>query len=107
MKVLLAYKPGEMRIVEMEKPVPGPGEILAKVAHCGICATDVAIADGTLTLGDGMDPIYPVRIGHEWSGVVVETGEGTWSETGRSRHQRYRILLRRVRGLPEWRISEL
>lgn len=78
MKVLLAYKPGEMRIVEMEKPVPGPGEILAKVAHCGICATDVAIADGTLTLGDGMDPIYPVRIGHEWSGVVVETGKGTW-----------------------------
>lgn len=67
MKVLLAYKPGEMRIIEMEKPVPGPGEILAKVAHCGICATDVAIADGTLTLGDGMDPIYPVRIGHEWS----------------------------------------
>ena len=78
MKVLLAYKPGEMRIIEMERPVPGPGEILAKVAHCGICATDVAIADGTLTLGDGMDPIYPVRIGHEWSGVVVETGEGTW-----------------------------
>ena len=106
MKVLLAYKPGEMRIVEMEKPVPGPGEILAKVAHCGICATDVAIADGTLTLGDGMDPIYPVRIG------VVRRGGGDRrgnleTETGRSRHQRYRILLRRVRGLPEWRISEL
>ena len=77
MKVLLAYRPGELRIAEMEKPTPGPGQILAKVHHCGICATDVAIADGTLTLGEGMNPIYPVRIGHEWSGVVVETGSGT------------------------------
>ena len=74
MKVLVAYQPGELRVVEMERPVPGPREILARVAHCGICATDVAIADGTLHLGKDMDPIYPVRLGHEWSGVVVETG---------------------------------
>lgn len=78
MKVLVAYQPGELRVVEMERPVPGPREILARVSHCGICATDVAIADGTLHLGKDMDPIYPVRIGHEWSGVVVETGSETW-----------------------------
>lgn len=77
MKVLVANKPGELKFVEMERPVPGPREILAKVAHCGICATDVAIADGTLNLGEGSNPIYPVRIGHEWSGVVVETGSET------------------------------
>lgn len=78
MKVLVAYQPGELRMVEMDRPVPGPHEILAKVAHCGVCATDVAIADGTLKLGEGMDPIYPVRIGHEWSGVIVETGSEAW-----------------------------
>lgn len=78
MKVLLAYAPGVLRVVEMEKPKPGPHEILCKVEHCGVCATDVAIMKGTLNLGDGNDPIYPVRIGHEWSGRVVETGEGTW-----------------------------
>lgn len=77
MKVLIVEKPGQLRIVDVEKPVPGPDEILAKVAFCGICGTDLAIANGTLTLGDGMDPIYPVRIGHEWSGVVVEAGEKT------------------------------
>lgn len=77
MKVLIAEKPGQLRIVEMEKPTPGPDELLAKVAFCGICGTDVSIVDGTLTLGDGMDPIYPVRIGHEWSGVVVEAGSST------------------------------
>ncbi len=77
MKVLLAYAPGELRIVEMDKPVPGPREILCKVSHCGVCATDVAIMKGTLNLGDGNDPIYPVRIGHEWSGRVVEVGAET------------------------------
>lgn len=77
MKVLLAMGDGTICVTEEERPVPGPGEILAKVAHCGICATDIAIADGTLRLGSGMDPVYPVRLGHEWSGVVVETGPGT------------------------------
>ena len=78
MKVLLAYKPGELRFAEVDKPRVGPRDILCKVAHCGVCATDVAIMKGTLNLGDGADPIYPVRIGHEWSGTVVEVGSETW-----------------------------
>lgn len=78
MKVLLAYAPGELRVVDMPVPKPGPKDILCKVAHCGVCATDVAIMKGTLNLGDGNDPIYPVRVGHEWSGRVVEVGEQTW-----------------------------
>ena len=78
MKVLLAYAPGELRVVDMDKPVPGPREVLCKVAHCGVCATDIAIKNGVLNLGDGNDPIYPVRLGHEWSGRVVETGSECW-----------------------------
>jgi L-iditol 2-dehydrogenase len=77
MKVFLVKEPKAAEIVEIEKPIPGPGEILAKVLHCGICATDVSIVNGTLDLGKGNEPVYPVRIGHEWSGVVVETGSGT------------------------------
>ena len=78
MKVLLAYAPGELRVVEMEKPTPGPREVLCKVAHCGVCATDIAIMKGILNLGDGNDPVYPVRLGHEWSGTVVEAGDKCW-----------------------------
>jgi L-iditol 2-dehydrogenase len=77
MKVLLAYTPGELRVVDMDTPKPGPHDVLAKVSYCGVCATDVAIMKGLLHLGDGLDPIYPVRVGHEWSGVVVETGSET------------------------------
>lgn len=77
MKVLVIQKPGELKFIECEKPIPGPNEILAKVAHCGICATDISILKGNLKLGKNMDPIYPVRIGHEWSGVIVEVGSAT------------------------------
>jgi L-iditol 2-dehydrogenase len=47
-----------------------------KVLHTGICATDISILDGTLNLGKGNEPVYPVRIGHEWSGIIEETGPG-------------------------------
>lgn len=74
MKVLTINKPGELRVFDTEKPVPGPGEVLAKVKHCGICGTDASIFRGTLNLGKGSEPVYPVRIGHEWSGVVEQIG---------------------------------
>ncbi len=77
MKVLLAYQPGELRVVDMPKPVVGPRQVLAKVRYSGVCATDVSIMKGSLTLGEGMEPIYPVRLGHEWSGTVVEVGSET------------------------------
>ncbi len=78
MKVLVAHSPGELRVIEVEKPRPGPREVLARVVHCGVCATDVSIMKGTLKLGEGNDPVYPVRLGHEWSGVVEEVGSETW-----------------------------
>jgi L-iditol 2-dehydrogenase len=77
MKALVVQKPGKLEIAELENPVPGAGEVLAKVLHCGICATDYAIASGNCNLGKGLEPIYPVRIGHEWAGQIVETGKGT------------------------------
>jgi L-iditol 2-dehydrogenase len=76
MKALIVREPRVLEIIETEKPVPGPGQVLAKVLHTGICATDISILDGTLNLGKGNEPVYPVRIGHEWSGVIEETGPG-------------------------------
>lgn len=80
MKVMVAYQPNDLRIIEMEKPIPGPREALVKVKHCGICGTDVSIMKGTLYLGDseGAKPWYPVRLGHEWSGVVEAVGSENW-----------------------------
>ena len=59
-----------LRAVERPMPEPGPGEILIEVAACGVCRTDLHIADGELK---GPLPIVP---GHEIVGRVLRLGEG-------------------------------
>ncbi|MDO5495198.1 MAG: NAD(P)-dependent alcohol dehydrogenase [bacterium] len=62
-------------IKEVEKPTPGPGEVLLKVAGSGACHSDVALfhdyegdPTGFLT--------PPFTLGHEVSGWIEEVGEG-------------------------------
>jgi threonine dehydrogenase-like Zn-dependent dehydrogenase len=73
---LIVQNPGELALVEVPKPVPGPLEVLARVSYCGICGTDMAIYTGDSNLVRSGQVQYPVAIGHEWSGVVEETGLG-------------------------------
>jgi 2-desacetyl-2-hydroxyethyl bacteriochlorophyllide A dehydrogenase len=70
MKAAVLYKPGDVRLVEVKDPQPGPGEILIRIMACGVCGTDHSLFVG------GFPAIYPVVIGHEFSGVVTATGEG-------------------------------
>ncbi|GHA92403.1 zinc-binding dehydrogenase [Streptomyces termitum] len=64
-----------LRIEEVPRPVPGPGQVLVKVEAAGVCLSDVHLIDGTLTplllSGD------TVTLGHEVSGTIAETGPGT------------------------------
>jgi len=58
-------------MVDREKPRPGLGEILVRVMVCGVCRTDLHVAEGDLT------PKHPTIIpGHEVVGVVEELGPG-------------------------------
>lgn len=60
---------GDIRVEEVEKPSPGPGEILIKVEACAICGSDIRI------LRFGNERLqYPVITGHEIAGVVVSVG---------------------------------
>ena len=52
-------------------PEPGPGEILIKVAACGVCRTDLHIFDGELS-----QPKLPLVLGHEIVGHVAALGPG-------------------------------
>ena len=73
MKALVLYGINDFRVVN-DKPVPkpGPGEVLVKVAACGICGTDVKI----ITKGmPKMPPYGEFTQGHEWAGTVVALGE--------------------------------
>ena len=57
-----------------EEPVPsvGPGEVLVKVAACGVCGTDVHIYHGDK---GSAEVTPPVVLGHEFAGVVEAVGE--------------------------------
>lgn len=74
MKAIVVHKPGEVSCAEVEKPKPGPKEVLAKVSYSGICGTDVEIYKGAKSLTKDSVVKYPVRIGHEWSGIVEAVG---------------------------------
>jgi L-iditol 2-dehydrogenase len=74
MKALYKYAPGvgNIEIRDMAEPRPGPGEVKCEVKFCGVCGTDIHIYHGRFK-----EP--PLIMGHEWSGVVVETGPGVES----------------------------
>src|SRR5207247_7266157 len=61
-------------------PVPGPGEILVKVAACGICGSDVHGYDGS-----SGRRIPPIVMGHEAAGRVAKVGPQVtgWAEGDR------------------------
>jgi propanol-preferring alcohol dehydrogenase len=57
--------------VDLPRPQPGPGQVLIEVAACGVCRTDLHVAEGDLR--EGKLPVVP---GHEIVGRVVEAGDG-------------------------------
>ncbi|KAJ7091815.1 GroES-like protein [Mycena epipterygia] len=66
------YNPGKKDLTlkdDYPVPYPGPGQILLKVAACGVCHSDIAFIDGSVLP-------HPLVLGHEISGYVVKTGEG-------------------------------
>ncbi|MFE9059920.1 zinc-binding dehydrogenase [Streptomyces mutabilis] len=68
-----------LRLEEVPRPQPGPGEVLVKVEAAGVCLSDVHLIDGTLT--PLLLPGDTVTLGHEVSGTVAEVGPGVtaWS----------------------------
>lgn len=71
MKAAVFYGKHDLRVEEIERPVPEEGQILIRVEACGICGTDIHIFEGDE--GAAPSPAGTV-LGHEFSGTVVETG---------------------------------
>jgi L-iditol 2-dehydrogenase len=73
LKAILKTKPElGIEVKEIPKPVPSPNEVLIKVKSAAICGSDLGIYNYT--------PAYskmklPVVLGHEFSGVIAETGD--------------------------------
>ena len=70
MRAMLLDAPGQpLREARIDRPVPGPGQVLLAVHACAVCRTDLHVSDGDLP-----NPKLPLVLGHEIVGTVVETG---------------------------------
>lgn len=70
MRAAVLHAPGDIRLEEVAKPVPGPGEVLLRVAAVGVCGSDLP-----RMLIKGAHKM-PLICGHEFSGHISELGEG-------------------------------
>jgi alcohol dehydrogenase, propanol-preferring len=72
---LLREFAGPIVVEQVETPVPAAGEVLIKVEACGVCHSDLHLAEGDW---DMLRPItkMPLIGGHEIAGVVSSRGEG-------------------------------
>ncbi|MBZ0143389.1 MAG: Zn-dependent alcohol dehydrogenase [Rhodocyclaceae bacterium] len=57
-------------VEEIEVESPRRGEVMIKLAACGVCHSDYSVTTGTIPFPP------PVVLGHEGAGIVVEVGEG-------------------------------
>ncbi len=56
-----------LELVDLERPVPRPGEVLLRVLACGVCRTDLHIVDGELD-----HPKLPLVPGHQIVGIAED-----------------------------------
>ena len=70
MKAIVLEKPGNPVQKDLPDPAPRPGEIVVRVGACGVCGTDLHIADGEFPPSP-----YPLVPGHEFAGEVTEVGD--------------------------------
>lgn len=73
MKAAMFHGPGQpFKIEDVPTPQPGPGQVLVKVAACGVCHTDLHYTDHNV-------PTFkkpPLILGHEASGIIAGVGAG-------------------------------
>ena len=70
MKAAVVCANEDVQYLDYEEPQAGPGMIKVKVKASGICGSDIP-----RVLHNGVH-FYPIVLGHEFSGDVVEVGEG-------------------------------
>jgi threonine dehydrogenase-like Zn-dependent dehydrogenase len=76
MRAFVITGPGKAEVLDVDEPVAGPGEVVVDVERAGVCGTDMEFFTGEMAYLHTGEAAYPMRIGHEWCGVVAATGAG-------------------------------
>ena len=70
MKAVVCRGPGRIAVEEIDEPTPKLGEVKLEIAAVGVCHTDLSFTTGA------MPTPFPIVLGHEGAGTVVEVGPG-------------------------------
>ena len=70
MRAMVLDKPRQpLQLRDIERPRPAKGQLLVRIATCGVCRTDLHVVDGEL-----LDPKLPLIPGHQIVGYVEQIG---------------------------------
>jgi 6-hydroxycyclohex-1-ene-1-carbonyl-CoA dehydrogenase len=75
----MVHRTGEPMVREERDETAGAGDVIIRVAGCGVCHTDLAFFYDGVPTRHG----FPLCLGHEISGTVVEAGENAQEWLGR------------------------
>ena len=70
MRACVFNGPGDLAVVDLPAPEPGPGQVLLRTGTTGLCHSDVRVYKGEKYARAGVIP------GHEISGVIAAVGDG-------------------------------
>jgi len=68
--------PHQGRVQEVAPPTALAGQVLVDIHRVGVCGTDVEFFTGEMAYLHQGHAHYPMRLGHEWCGVVSALGDG-------------------------------
>ena len=73
-------EPGKPMVLQERETSPADGEVIVEVAGCGVCHTDLGFYYDGVPTRHG----FPLTLGHEVSGTVVQAGDHATDWLGRS-----------------------
>ena len=76
MKAMVLEQPNQMALQTINNPHPENGQVLIRITYAGICGTDTKIYEGKIPAN------YPLVMGHELVGEIVESNTGDCPKSG-------------------------
>jgi (R,R)-butanediol dehydrogenase / meso-butanediol dehydrogenase / diacetyl reductase len=77
MRAARIHGANDLRIEDVPVPAPGTGEVLLRITAAGVCGTDATLFRlGAAVVPEGTEARWPIVLGHEFAGEVVEVGDG-------------------------------
>jgi threonine dehydrogenase-like Zn-dependent dehydrogenase len=76
MRAFVVTAPGAGAVRDVAAPVAGAGQVVVDVHRAGVCGTDAEFWSGDMAYLRQGHARYPLRLGHEWCGIVSAAGPG-------------------------------